>query len=215
VSFLNQLKTQAKALQTQQGQEQLNLEENTNQTELACRRVLPYLEDLARHLNVIAPAAPKFSLDGKTPWPAMKLVDFRVDARKKMLRNREVYDYLAIGWRVVPHVGQPVGGVVTVNFPPDLQRVESRLAMGPVKHERKQVRHPEKNTLLAIEFEYITETRGSVYVSPDHDKGELAFRLLNVSGFGIVNTTWPAGKLKTEVLDELAKLIVSEPQRFV
>lgn len=215
MSFLNQLKTQAKALQTLQGQEQLNLEENTHETELACRRALPYLEDLARHLNVIAPAAPRFTLDGKTPWPAMKLVDFRVDARKKMLRNREVFDYLAIGWRVVPQVGEPIGGVVAVNFPPDLQRVESRLAMGPVKHERKQVRHPEKNTLLAIEFEYITETRGSVYVAPDHDKAELAFRLLNVSGFGIVNTTWPAGKLKTEVLDELAKLIVSEPQRFV
>ena len=215
MSFLNQLKTQAKALQTQQGQEQLHLEENTNETEVACRRALPYLEDLARHLNVIAPAAPKFNLDGKTPWPAMKLVDFRVDARKKMLRNREVFDYLAIGWRVVPQVGQPVGGVVTVNFPPDLQRVESRLAMGPVKHERKQLRHPEKNTLLAIQFDYITETRGNVHVAPDHDKAELAFRLMNASGFGIVNTVWPASSLKTEVLDELAKLIVSESHRFV
>ncbi|MEO7392852.1 MAG: hypothetical protein ABIU58_11800 [Ramlibacter sp.] len=215
MSFLNQLKTQARALQTQQGQTQLNLEENTNQTELACRMALPYLEDLARHLNVISPAAPAFSLDGKTPWPAMKLVDFRFDARKKLLRNREVFDYLAIGWRVLPQVGQPVGGVVSVNFPPDLQRVESRLAMGPVKNERKEIRHLEKNTLQAIEFEYLTETRGNVYVTPDHDKAELAFRLLNVSGFGIVNTTWPAGRIKTEVLDELAKLIVSEPNRFV
>ena len=214
MSFLNQLKTQAKALQIQQGQEQLNLEENTNQTELACRRALPYLQDLARHLNVIAPAAPKFNLDGKTAWPAMKLVDFRVDARKKTLRNREVFDHLAIGWRVVPQVGQPIGGVVTVNFPPDLQRVESRLAMGPVKHERKEVRHPEKNTLLAIQFDYITETRGNVFVTADHDKAELSFRMMNTAGFGIVTTVWPADKLKTEVLDELAKLIVSEPQRF-
>ncbi|MEO5672308.1 MAG: hypothetical protein ABIR26_16605 [Ramlibacter sp.] len=214
MSFLNQLKNQAKALQTQQGQEQLNLEENTNQTELACRRVLPYLEDLARHLNVIVPAAPKFSLDGKVQWPAMKLTEFRVDARKKMLRNREVFDYIAIGWRVLPQVGEPVGGIVTVNFPPDLKRVESRLAMGPVKHERKDVRHPEKNTLLAIQFDYLTETRGNVFIAPDHDKAELGFRMLNVRGFGIVNTLWPAAQLKTEVLDELAKLIVSEPNRF-
>mgnify|MGYP006137404365 CR=1 FL=1 len=33
-----------------------------------------------------------------------------------------------------------VGGTVTVNFPPDLERVEARLALGPVKHERKEVR---------------------------------------------------------------------------
>lgn len=215
MSFLNQLRSQAKALQSEQGQLQLNLEENTAQTESACRCALPYLEDLARHLNVIGPAGPKFSLDGKTPWPAVKLTDFRVDSRKKMLRNREVFDFMAIGWRVVPRIGQPVGGTVTVNFPPDLQRVEARLAMGPVKHERKELRHPEKNTLQAIRFDYLTETRGSVVVTPDHDKAAVAFRLLNATGFEILNTTWPAATVKTELLDELAKLVVGEPNRFV
>jgi hypothetical protein len=215
VSFLNQLKSQAKALQTQQNQLRSNVEETTAQVEGACQFLLQYLQDLARQLNVIVPAAPAFSLDGKTPWPAMKLVDFRVDARKKMLRSREAFDYVGMAWRVVPQLGDPVGGLVSVNFPPDLQRVESRLAMGPVKHERKEVRHPEKNSLLAIQFDYLTETRGNVVVTADHDKGQLAFRLMNASGFGIVNTTWPADKVNGEVLDELAKLIVSQPQRFV
>ena len=112
-------------------------------------------------------------------------------------------------------MGDPVGGTVRVNFPPDLQRVEARLAMGPVKHERKEMRHPEKNTLQAIQFDYLTETRGNVAVTPDHDKGVLAFRLLNTSGFEITNTTYPAASVKHDVLDELAKLIVSEPNRFV
>jgi len=215
VSFLNQLKSQANALQSQQNQVQVNLEENTSQTEEACRFALPYLQDLARHLNVIAPKAARFSLDGKTPWPAMKLVDFRVDSRKKMLRNREVFDYFAMGWRVVPQVGQPVGGTVTVNFPPDLKRVESRLAMGPVKHERKELRHPEKNTLQALQFDYLTETRGNVVVTPDHDTATVAFRLMNASGFDIINSTWPAAKVRGELLDELAKLLVGEPNRFV
>jgi hypothetical protein len=215
VSFLNQLKSQAKALQSQQGELQLNLEENTASTEAACRCALPYLDDLARQLNVIAPAAPKFSLDGKTPWPAMKLTEFRVDSRMKTLRHREVFDYLAMGWRIVPQVGLPVGGTVTVNFPPDLQRVEARLAMGAVKHERKELRHPEKNTLQAIRFDYVTETRGNVVVTPDHDNAVLAFRLVNASGFEILNATWPAARIKSDVLDELAKLIVCEPNRFV
>jgi len=214
VSFLNQLKSQAKALQSQQGQQQLDLEENTQQAELACQLALPYLQDLARNLNVIEPAAPRFSLDGKTSWPAMKLVEFRVDSRKKTLRNREVFKYLAMGWRILPQAGEPVEGSVRVNFPPDLQRVESRLAMGPVKHERKDLRHPEKNTLQAIQFDYITETRGNVTITPDHDKAVLAFRLLNANGFEILNTSWPATQVKHEMLDELAKRIVSEPNRF-
>ncbi|HSV53445.1 MAG TPA: hypothetical protein VLJ57_15105, partial [Burkholderiaceae bacterium] len=85
MSFLNQLKSQASALQNQQGKVQQDLAGNTDKTEAACRVVLPYLQDLARQLNVIGPAAPRFTLDGKTPWPAMKLIEFRVDARKKML----------------------------------------------------------------------------------------------------------------------------------
>jgi len=215
VSFLNQLKSQARALQTQQERVHVDLERNTSDTEQACGTILHYLRDLARQLNVISPAAPKFSLDGKTPWPAMKLIDFRVDSRKKMLRNKEAFEYIGMGWRIVPQVGQPVGGSVSVNFPPDLKRVESRLAMGPVKHERKELRHPEKNSLLALQFDYLTETRGSIRISPDHDDAVIAFRLMNATGFDIMNVSWSAAQVKSDLLDELAKLIVSEQHRFV
>lgn len=215
MSFLNQLKSQARALQTQQEREHVDLERNTTETEQACQTILHYLRDLAGQLNVISPAAPRLSLDGKTPWPAMKLIEFRVDSRKKMLRNAEAFDYIGMGWRIVPQIGQPVGGSVRVNFPPDLKRVESRLAMGPVKHERKELRHPEKNSLLAIQFDYITETRGSLMITPDHERASIAFRLMNATGFEIINVSWLAAQVKSDLLDELAKLIVSAPQRFV
>ena len=214
MSFLNQLKSQAKELQSQQARQTADLEGNTLQTEKACDLVQFYLRDLARQLNVISPAAPKFTLDGKTPWPAMKFTDFRVDARKKMLRNKEVFEWIGMGWRVVPQVGQPVGGTVKVNFPPDLERVKARLAMGPVKHEVKELRDPDKNKLLALQFDYITETRGNVLVTPDHDSATIAFRVMNASGFEIINTTYPAAMVKSELLDELAKLVVSQPNRF-
>lgn len=214
MSFLNQLKSQAKQLQGQQERDAAGLEENTAQTERACDLTQYYLRDLARQLNVIAPAAPKFTLDGKTPWPAMKFIDFRVDARKKMLRGKEAFDWIGMGWRVVPQIGQPVGGSVKVNFPPDLQRVESRLAMGPVKHERKELRDPEKNKLLALQFDYVTETRGNVLVTPQHENATIVFRVMNATGFEIINTSYPATMVKSELLDELAKLIVSQPHRF-
>jgi hypothetical protein len=214
VSFLNQLKSQAKELQSQQERVSADLDGNTAQAERACDLAQYYLRDLARQLNVISPSAAKFTLDGKTPWPAMKLVDFRVDARKKFLRNKEVIDWIGMGWRVVPQVGQAVGGSVKVNFPPDLERVKARLAMGPVKHEVKELRDPEKNKLLALQFDYITETRGNVLVTPDHDKATIAFRIMNAAGFDIVNTTYPAAMVKNELLDELAKMIVAQPNRF-
>jgi hypothetical protein len=214
MSFLNQLKGQANSLQSQRTQQDADLELNTSTTEKSFRVVHAYLQDLARQLNVIQPPAPAFSLDGKTPWPQMKLADFRVDARKKTLRDQEVYDYVALGWQVVPQVGKPVGGVVTVNFPPDLQRVQDRLSWGVVEHERKDVRHPETNKLQAYQFEYLTQARASVTVAAIHDKAEAAFRLVNTAGFELLKTSWPAVRLNQELMDELAKRIVSQPSRF-
>ena len=215
MSFLNQLKSQAEALQTQQTAEDRQLAEQNAATEQACRLILQYLQDLARQLSVIKPAGPALTLDGRTPWPAMKLVDFRVDARRKVLRDRESFDYVAMGWSIVPQVGDPVAGVVTVNFPTDMQRVEDRLMMGPVKHDRKQIRHPEKNVLQEVRYEYMTQTRGSVTASADHDHGQIHFRLLNTSGFEVVQTTWPAVRVTHQLLDELAKRIVGQPSRFI
>lgn len=214
MSFLDQLKSQATALQSQQRNALENFEASTASTEAACQKTWFYLSDLVRQLNVIEPPGPRFSLDGKAPWPAMKLTQFNADFRKKRLRDREVYDYLAIGWSLVPQIGKPVGGAVSANFPPDLQRIEARLSAGHVRHERKEVRHPEKNSLLAIRFEYLTEARGSVKVTPNHEKAELQFRVAGASGFEVINTSWPADRVQTAMLDELAKMIVAQPHSF-
>ncbi len=215
MSFLNQLKQQANALQTLQTANLRNLEANAEATEWACQVVWRYLQDLARQLSVLTPDAPRFSLDGKTPWPQMKLADFRTDSRKKKLRDKEVYDYIAMGWDIVPKVGLPMGGSVSVNFPPELERVKQRLAYGHIEHEQKNLRHPEKNTLQAICFEYVTKARGNVTVTADHDNGQLLFRLANADGFGVVTSTWTAGKIDHSLMDELAKLVVAQPNRFL
>ena len=101
-----------------------------------------------------------------------------------------------MGWDIIPQTGAPVAGMVSVNFPPDLERVQKRLAFGHVEHERKDVRHPEKNTLQAICFEYITKARGNITVTTDHDNGHLQFRLANADGFGVVTTSWPAARIE-------------------
>lgn len=215
MSFLKQLKVQANALQNEQAARLQNFEANAEATEWACQTVWKYLQDLALRLSVLTPDAPRSSLDGKTPWPAMKLADFRTDFRKKKLRDKDVYDYIAMGWDIVPKSGLPIGGAVSVNFPPDLERVQKRLAFGHVEHEQKNVRHPEKNTLQAICFEYTTKARGNVTVVADHDNAQLIFRLANADGFGVVTSAWAAPKVDHSLMDELAKMVVAQPNRFL
>ena len=215
MSFLNQLKSQASAVQTAQTAQQTHTAATTQLTEAAAKTTWLYVSDLAKQLNVIGPPGPSLSLNGKTPWPAMKLLDFRVDARKKKLRDQDVFDYIAIGWRIVPNEGLPVSGSVSANFPPDLNRIEARLSAGAVKHERVNVRHPVKDTLQEIRFDYLTEARGGVTITADHDAAKLAFRLANVTGFEVLNTAYRADQIQSAVLDELAKLMLGQASRFI
>ncbi len=214
MSFLDQLKIQAGAVKSRQDQQQDVRDANTLATEQACVTVLLYLEQMVKQLNVIEPDGPSLTLDGKTPWPAMKLTGFQVDARRKTLKGREVVDYIGVAWQIVPRSGRPVTGSVSANFLPDLQRLEARLATGWVQHERHEIRHPEKNSLQLVRVDYTTQARGNVRVTPDHENAMLAFRLANLSGFGLANTSWPAAQLHAPVLDELAKMVCGQPSRF-
>lgn len=214
MSFLDQLKLQASAVKSRQDQQQVEHDTSTLATEQACSTILFYLEQLVQSLNVLEPDGPRLSLDGKTPWPAMKLTGFQIDSRKKMLRNREVFDSIGVAWQIVPRIGRPVQGSVSANFLPDLQRLEARLATGWVQHERHEIRHPEKNTLQMVRLDYMTHSRGNIRVTPDHENAMLAFRLANLSGFGLANTSWPVAQIHTSVLDELARMVCGQPSRF-
>lgn len=218
VSFLNQLKFQANVLQQESSANRDELQANIRRTESAARVVWSYISELSKQLAVITPPGPALAVDNKKPWPVMKLVDFRYDARKKRIReqglDQEVYDYVAMGWRSIPREGNPVSESVSVNFPPDLERVQNRLTIGNVKHERIEVRHPEKGTLQAFQFNYATEARGSITITMNHSKAELAFRLVGLQGFGVQTLSLPASKISNDLMDELAKLIVGQASRF-
>jgi hypothetical protein len=214
VSFLSQLKAQANAKQAAMSVEQTDLLQRLEQTEAACKITWNYLSDMVRQLDVLAPDGPAFSADGKTPWPPMQLRDFRVDARKKTLRTREVYSSIGIGWDITPRLGKPLKQLISVNFMPELQRVESRLSAGGIPNERRQIRHPEKQSVQAISFEYLTQAHGSISVSPNHEDATLEFRFCNVSGLGVHTGVWPATVIQTPFLDELARLVMSQPSRL-
>jgi hypothetical protein len=215
MSFLSELKSRANALQGLELGAQRDLMAGTEACEHASRTALAYLQDLCAQLNVIRPLAPgTYSLDGKVPFPALVQRNFRCDARRKVLRNAEVFDYIGVGWDLVPVTGLVVTHTVTVNFPPDLERVTNRLSVGQIPHERKDLRHPDSNKLLAYEFDYQTESRAFITLTPDHDGGCLAFRVANVGGFGVLNTLCPAAQVTHQLLDELAKKLLGQPSHF-
>jgi hypothetical protein len=215
MSFLNQLKSQAHALQSERSMQKTHNDVNVKLTESALKTLGFYVADLVKQLDVIQPQGPAVSLDGKTHWPATKLAGFKVESRKKLLHDTEVVDYIAMGWRIVPASGLPVTGSISANFPPELNRIEARLSAGTVKHERASVLHPVKNTLQAIRFDYEVEARAGVTITPNHDAATVVFRLANLQGLEVVYKTFPVQRIESQWLDELAKLICGQPNQFV
>ena len=141
------------------------------------------------------------------------LDQLKIQARKA-LSDREVVDFIGVAWQILPRTGRPVTGSVSANFLPDLQRFGARLATSWVQHERHEMRHPEKNTLQLVRLDYMTQSRGNIRVTPDHENAVLAFRLALLSGFGLANTSWSAAQVHAPVLDELAKMVCGQPSRF-
>ena len=215
VSFLNRLKSQAQSLSSEEKQSKEELDTNTRQTELACKTVWTYVSELCTTLNVLTPAAPAFALDKHAAWPPMKLHTFRVDSRKKTLRNQEVYDTISMGWTISPSVGAPALATTDVDFVPALERVEKNLKAGGVKFERKEVIVEQNKTpRRIIRFEYITQASGYITITTDHDNAKLNFRLANTNGFGVKHIACPVDRMQPAFLDEMAKLIVAQPNQF-
>lgn len=211
MGFLQQLKDRATDVQARQGQVTRDLEGHLAVTEAACQRVWQYLSELATQLNILQPAARPLALDPRVPWPAMKLTDFRFDARRKILRTREVFEHLALGWRVVPvEPCCPAQGEVSVNFPPDLARVEARLRAGQIRFNRVEERNPDTHKLLAVRFEHDMAARGSVVFTPVHDEARMQLRLQGVVGFQVQSLDLAAHEVGTERLDDLARAIVGD-----
>ena len=63
MSFLDQLKSQANALQSQRSTQQQDLAGRIAQTEQACETIWRYFNELARQLNVIVPPGPTLSAE--------------------------------------------------------------------------------------------------------------------------------------------------------
>lgn len=214
MGFLDQLKSQAAELDAQNLESARDIAANAAKTEAACQTVSHYFRELTKQLNIIEPAGPRFSVDGKAPWPTMKLTKFVSDSRKKMLRDKEVFDTIAMAWTIVPKMGVPVGGAVTVSILPEVDGVQKLLNAANVSYERVEQRHPERKNLQSVRFDYLTQARGSVTVTADHDAAQLAFRVANAEGFGVFTVPVECGRVDSNLLDELAKLIVAQPSRF-
>jgi len=212
MGFLDDLKKQAGNLQSQQDDSQRAVARNTQLVEAAARTLRSYLMELASNLAVIKPAPKvRYALDRKLVLDGLPREDFRFDARRKILRDLEVVDYVFI----VCVVRGPREVKLAKDFVNEMEGLERRLDQAAILYQKEPVRHNEDGRLIEMRYAFDADVQVSTRVLCDHDNGRLRFALRNLDGLEIVECDFAAHELTQGRLDDLARWWVGEPNRFL
>lgn len=212
MGFLDDLKRQADALKARQTLDTAALARNTALAEAACKTSFGYLNTLADQLGVLQPVSrARFALDRQHVFEGLRLSDFRIDARRKRLRDEDVTDFIVLHWRMV--TGRALQ--LMKDFVVDIEKLEPRLRQSGAEVETEAVRDADNGKLLGMRYTLTADFRGSVRITPNHDSGWLHFQLHNLDGFESVSVEFPAAEVGSARLDELARWLVGEPHAFL
>ena len=211
MSFLDDLKKQAGSLQARQDDGDRTLGRNTQLVEAAAQATRLYLMELAAQLEVIRPAPPvRYALDRRVVLERLPRADFRFDARRKILREQEVLDYVFIACTVKSDRAVQIGK----DFVNEIEGLERRLEQAVITFERQPLRQAENGKLIEMRYAFVADVQVSTRVICQHDRGTLEFALRNLDGLETVDCEFAAHQVNQARLDELARWWVGEPNRF-
>ena len=217
MGFLDDLKNKAQALESQLRDEGAEAARRTTEVEAACAQTWRYLEELARQLQVLQPpCTTRFVIDPRAVVSGMRYSNFTADVRRKRidmgpLAAPEVVDHMVLTARLVS--GQSFR--LTKDFPPEIERLEARLAQGGIRCIGEPVRDVATGRFLQNRYDFVADLVVGVRVLPLHGQGRLQFVIQNFDGLLTIKATFAAEQITPARLDELAKWWVGEPQRFL
>ncbi|HEV7914054.1 MAG TPA: hypothetical protein VGP22_09820 [Albitalea sp.] len=212
MGFLDDLKRQADALKARQTIDVAALARNAALTEAACKTSFAYLNTLLAQLDLLRPVSPaRFTLDRQHVFEQVPLTEFRIDARRKRLRDEEVFDFIVLHWQL--KTGRKLK--LEKDFVPEIERLEPRLRQSGAQVDSETVRDPDSGRLRAMRYSFSADFVGSVRITPDHDNASLHFQLHNLDGFESVSVDFPAIEVGSARLDDLARWLVGQPHHFL
>jgi hypothetical protein len=212
VGFLDELKARAAAARSNQSLDSAALERNTALADAACKTAFDYFMALAPQLNVLRLRSPaSYRLDHRHVCEGLEMHNFRADARRKREHDTEVFDHVVLRWNAVGDARYSIGK----DFPPDIEQLEARLHQGGVVFVPNPVRDLTTGKLREMRYDFGADFGASVLITPDHEGGRVRVELRNLDALEIVTVEFAAHEVGNARLDELARWIVGEPNRFL
>lgn len=217
MGYLDELKAKAAALSARQRSDDAEFERRARATDAACRTTFRYWLELVRQLEVLRPPVPgrdafdaRHVLDGVLDHLCFE--DFTVDERRTRLRDLDVCDHVVVGSWVRGRRRM----VIDKDFPTEMERLEARLAQaGMPAATPEMVRDGPSGKTRFARYEFEADVHVGVRLVPEHAEGRVRFAVQNFESLATVVVEFAAEAVDADLLDELAKWWLGEPNRFL
>ena len=210
MGLLDDLKRQADTLRTQTSAKHAAREDNVRVVEEGMHRAFFYILELFKQLSVLQPVNPLvYSLQGIGDIRDLRYADSFIDARKKKIGDRDVYDYMDfwIKW------SSPASLTVERDMPPAIAKVRDLLWGSNIKFTEEEVRNAQRS-LVKVVFKIPAALSTDFTLRADHDNRKLLFYGKNVLRLGKDDFAVPADDFSEATVEELAKLVLGQPSEF-
>ncbi|HEY3076801.1 MAG TPA: hypothetical protein VGJ74_16650 [Burkholderiales bacterium] len=210
MGLLDDLKRQADLQRTQTSLQRSLREENVRAVDEAMHRAFLYLHDLFKQLAVLMPVNPVvYAMRGIGEFRDLRYGDSFIDARKKKIGERDVYDYTDfwIKWTT------PNALAFTREMPHEIAKAREVLRHANLKFTEEEKKTP-GGPVLNVKFFVPGAVTVDFTVRADHDQRRVLFYGKNALQLGIDDFVVPADELTEAMVEEFAKLLLGQPNDF-
>jgi hypothetical protein len=216
VGFLDELKDQARALQTTAeaaGPDAETLARNRRLANGACRLAHDYWKELCEHLNLLrAPSTARYVIASREPLEGLVCSNFRVLPQLKLLPGGEShYESVLLAWQAAGENLQRV----EKEHPHDIDRLRAALTQAGIQASEAPMRNQASGRLQGTAFQFKPVVAASVRVTPLPDSGKVRLTFINVDQLERVDGEYPAAGLRARLLDEIGRWIIGQPHRVL
>ncbi len=212
MSLLDDLKKQADLQKGQEGEGAEQKKRHFDAVQAALKLVSRYLSELAKSLNVIKPPVRRgFAVEQTIKFENLFAVEYSATDRRQTIEHKDHLREAFMRFRWISE--HPATVMAEKRSLATIQRLREDLESFGLRFNLNEV----KNDRLVIErgvFAIQNEIGAAVTVTGDWETGKIRLRLKNIERLGNFDFHYVADEIDNALLDELAKLLLGQPNRF-
>ena len=212
MSLLDDLKKQADLQKGQEGDSAEQKKRHFDAVQAALKLVSRYLSELAKSLNVIKPPVRRsFAVEQTIKLDNLFAVEYSAMDRRQTIEHKDHLRDVFIRFRWISE--QPATIMAEKRSPPTIQRLREDLQSYGLRfnlNEVKNDRHIVERGVFAIQ----NEIGAAVTATGDWETGKIRLRLKNIERLGNFDFHYDADELDNALLEELAKVLLGQSNRF-